>query len=235
MCGAYGFSVKDATEIYHRFDIENTLENFTPRYNIRPGEMNPVIISQEHIEIMPMFWGLIPHWARDESNKYKTFNAKVETVAELPTYREPFRKKRCLIPANFFYEPDKIHFSKPPYPWHLFRLKDTSLFAFAGIYDIWKDKNTNKEIYSYTMLTTEPNSVVGKFHGRMPVILQREDEKKWLNPNVQEPEHLFPLLHQYAAKEMEEWEVGSEARNPRNDYPELINPHTLQTQVNLRS
>jgi len=86
------------------------------------------------------------------------------------------------------------------------------------------DKAKGKEIYSYTILTTEPNSVVGTVHDRMPVILQKEDEKKWLDPDIQEPEHLFPLLKQYPAKEMEEWEVGSEARNPRNDYPELIEP-----------
>ncbi len=234
MCGAYGFSVKDAKEVYDRFDIENTLENFKPRFNVRPGQMNPVITAQDQNEISRMFWGLLPHWAHDEHYKYKTINAKVETVAELSSFREPFRKKRCLIPATGFYEPDKKHFSKPPFPWHYFHLKDQKIFAFAGLYDIWKekelkngklvDKENGKEIYSYTIITTEPNAVVGKVHDRMPVILQKEDEKKWLDPDVQEPEHLFPLLKQYPAKEMEEWGVGPEARNPRNDYPELIEP-----------
>lgn len=145
MCGAYGFSVKDAEEVYERFDIENTLEHFKPRYNIRPGQMNPVITNNgDSNEISPMFWGLLPHFAHDEHYKYRTINAKVETVAVLPTFREPFRKKRCLIPANFFYEPDKIHFKKPPFPWHLFEMKDKSIFAFAGLYDIWKDKNSDK-------------------------------------------------------------------------------------------
>lgn len=233
MCGAYGFSVKDAKEVYNRFGIENTLESFRPRWNIRPGQMNPVIVSLEHTEITLMFWGLLPHFAHDEHYKYKTINAKVETVAELSSFREPFRKKRCLIPANGFYEPDKIHFSKPPFPWHYFRMKDQSLFAFAGLYDVWKDKNSGKEIHSYTIITTVPNAVVGKIHDRMPVILQKEDEKKWLDPDITEPEQLFPLLNPYPAKEMEEWEVGSEARNPRNDGPELIKPLKKQEQSTL--
>ena len=127
-----------------------------------------------------------------------------------------------MIPATGFYEPDKIHYTKPPFPWHYFHLKDQELFAFAGLYDIWKDKATGKELYSYTLITTTPNAVVGKVHGRMPVILRKEDEKTWLNPDITEPEQLMPLLKQHPAEQMEEWQVGDEARNPRNDYPELM-------------
>src|SRR5437868_6453541 len=145
MCGAYGFSVKDAKEVYYRFDIANTLEDFSPRWNIRPGQMNPVIVHLEKKEIERMFWGLIPHFAEDEKYKYKTINAKAETVDKLPSFRSPLKHKRCLIPATGFYEPDKIHFSKPPFPWHYFRLKDQEMFAFAGLYDIWKDKHSTKE------------------------------------------------------------------------------------------
>jgi putative SOS response-associated peptidase YedK len=140
MCGAYGFSVKDAREIYNRFDIENTLENFKPRFNVRPGQMNPVIINQEKKEIERMFWGLIPHFAEDEHYKWKTINAKAETVDKLPSFRRLLQEKRCLIPATGFYEPDKIHYSKSPFPWHYFHVKDREIFAFAGLYDIWKEK-----------------------------------------------------------------------------------------------
>lgn len=224
MCGAYGFSVKDAKEVYNRFDIENTLEGFRPRWNIRPGQMNPVIFMRENIEIMYMFWTFIPHWAKDKNLKYSTINARDDKVTESSVYKDSFLKRRALIPANFFYEPDKIHFSKPPYPWHYFQLKDQQLFAFAGLYDVWKDKEAGKDIYSYTIITTEPNGLVGKFHPRMPVILRKEDEKKWLDPDIVEPEHLLPLLKPYSAKDMEEWQVGDEARNPRNDYPDLLNP-----------
>jgi putative SOS response-associated peptidase YedK len=128
------------------------------------------------------------------------------------------------VPATGFYEPDKMHYAKPPFPWHYFQLKEQALFRFAGIYDIWKDKQTGKEIYSYTIITTTPNALVGKIHDRMPVILRKEDEETWLNSDITEPEQLLPLLKLYPADQMEEWQVGDAARNPRNDSPDLIKP-----------
>jgi putative SOS response-associated peptidase YedK len=180
MCGAYGFSVKDAQEVYDRFEVVNKLEDLKARWNVRPGQMNPVITSHSPNRISRMFWGLIPHWAKDKSFAYKTINARAETVAELATYKQPFRHKRCIVPATGFYEPDKIHFTKPPYPWHYFQLKDQKVFGFAGLYDVWKDRETGKEMHTYTIITTEPNAVVGEWHDRMPVILQKEDEDTWL-------------------------------------------------------
>jgi putative SOS response-associated peptidase YedK len=224
MCGAYRFSVNNAKAVYDRFEIENILEGLKPRWNVRPGQMNPIITSQSPNRISRMFWGLIPHFAQDENYKYKTINAKAETVSRLPTFREPFRHKRCIVPATGFYEPDKMHYAKPPFPWHYFQLTEHPLFGFAGIYDIWKDKQTGKEIYSYTIITTTPNALVGKIHDRMPVILQKEDEETWLNPDITEPEQLLPLLQPYPADQMEEWQVGDAARNPRNDSPELVKP-----------
>jgi putative SOS response-associated peptidase YedK len=224
MCGAYGFSIKDAKEVYDRFEVVNTLEDLKPRWNVRPGQMNPVITSHSPNQISRMFWGLIPHWAKDKSFAYKTINARAETVATLVTYKEPFRHKRCIVPATGFYEPDKIHFTKPPFPWHYFHLKDQKVFGIAGLYDVWKDRETGKEIHTYTIITTEPNAVVGEFHGRMPVILQKEDEETWLNPDISEPAQLQPLLQSYPDEKMETWPVGEEARNVRNDYPELIKP-----------
>jgi putative SOS response-associated peptidase YedK len=224
MCGAYGFSVKDAKEVYDRFEVVNSLEDLKPRWNVRPGQMNPVITSHSPNRISRMFWGLIPHWAKDKSFAYKTINARAETVATLATYKEPFRHKRCIVPATGFYEPDKINFSRPPFPWHYFQLKDQKVFGIAGLYDVWKDRETGKEIHSYTIITTEPNAVVGEFHGRMPVIVQKEDEETWLNPDISEPAQLLPLLKSYPDDKMETWPVGEEARNPRNDYPEVMKP-----------
>jgi putative SOS response-associated peptidase YedK len=186
--------------------------------------MNPVVTSHSPNEISRMFWGLIPHWARDDSFKYKTINARAETVAKLATFREPFSYTRCIVPATGFYEPDKINFKKAPFPWHYFQLKDQKMFGFAGLYDVWKDKQTGKEIRSYTIITTTPNSLVGKIHDRMPVILDPEDEAMWLDADIVEPERLLPLLKQYPAEKMEEWRVGDAARNPKNEYPELIKP-----------
>jgi putative SOS response-associated peptidase YedK len=154
--------------------------------------------------------------------KFSTINARSETAATSPAYREPFRHKRCIVPASGFYEPDKIHDAKPPFPWHYFQLKDQKIFGFAGLYDIWKDQQTGKEIKSYTIITTTPNSLVGTIHDRMPVILNLEDEATWLNPDIIEPERLLPLLKSYPAEKMEAWRVGDAARNPQNDYPELL-------------
>src|SRR4051812_4553851 len=99
MCGAYGFSVKKASEVYERFEVMNQLD-FRPRWNLRPGQMNPVITRHSPNQMEFMFWGLIPFFAKDDSFKYKTFNARAETVADLPTYRKPFRTQRCLVPAT---------------------------------------------------------------------------------------------------------------------------------------
>jgi putative SOS response-associated peptidase YedK len=128
------------------------------------------------------------------------------------------------VPATGFYEPDKLNYEKAPFPWHYFVLKDQNIFGFAGLYDIWTNKETGKEIRSYTIITTKPNELVGQYHDRMPVILAPEDEAAWLNPDIVEPERLLPLLKQYPADKMEEWRVGDEARNPKNDYPEVIHP-----------
>jgi putative SOS response-associated peptidase YedK len=224
MCGRYGFSVKDAKEVYERFDVYNELADFTARYNIAPGQMNPVIRSHSPNQISRMFWGLIPHWAKDDTRKFSTINARAETAATSPAYREPFRHKRCIVPATGFYEPDKINFKKQPFPWHYFQLKDQKIFGLAGLYDVWTDKQTGKEIRSYTIITTKPNALVGQFHDRMPVILEKADEADWLNPDIVEPERLSALLKPYPTDRMEEWHVGDAARNPKNDYPELIKP-----------
>jgi putative SOS response-associated peptidase YedK len=223
MCGAYGFSIKNAKQVYDRFGIQNTLD-LKPRYNIRPGQLNPVVTNDNQTIISLMFWGLIPHFAQNENYKYKTINAKSETVAQLPTFRQPFRHNRCIVPATGFYEPDKKHVAKPPYPWHYFQLKDQPIFGFAGLFDTWVDKDSGKQITSYTIITTTPNKLIAKYHERMSVILQKEAEQTWLNPDNVEPEHLLPLLKPYPPDEMEEWQVTGAARNPKNDYPDLITP-----------
>lgn len=224
MCGAYGLSIKKAKEVYDRFGVQNTLPDLSARYNLRPGQLNPVITREKQTTISRMIWGLIPHFASDEHYKYKTINAKAETVDKLPSFRTPLRHKRCLIPATGFYEPDKVHYTKPPFPWSYFQLKTGDIFAFAGIYDLWKDKQTDKEIHSYTIITTEPNDLVGQIHNRMPVILEQEDEAAWLNPHSIDPKDVLPLLKPYPAQQMESWKVGPAARNPKNDSPDLISP-----------
>jgi putative SOS response-associated peptidase YedK len=111
-------------------------------------------------------------------------------------------------------------------------MKDNSISTFAGLYDIWRDTTRGKEIHSYTIITTTPNAVVGKYHDRMPVIYEKEDEDTWLNPNT-EVDELLHLLKPFYDEKMEEWEVGAAARDPKNDYPEVIEPHKGSKQGTL--
>lgn len=225
MCGRYGFSIKDAREVLNRFDLINTLdelEKLTSRYNIAPGQMNPVVVqTSEGNKMGRFFWGLIPSWSKDDSFKFKTINARAEGIEEKPVFKKPYRSQRCLIPATNFYEWDKSEKPSQPY---LFKMKDDSLFAFAGLYDKWQDKETGKEIYSYTIITTEPNTLLAKVHNRMPVILKKEDEKEWLNPDYTEPEQLQKFLLPYDANEMESYPISRAINIPTNDTEELLKP-----------
>lgn len=221
MCGRYGFSVKNAKEVYDRFEVANQLDMFAPRWNIAPGQMNPVITKHSPNSITRMFWGLIPFFAKDDSYKYKTINARSETVANLATYRKPFRYQRCLVPATNFYEWDKTQ--KPSIPYAFF-VKDQPMFAFAGLFDVWKDPRSGDEIHSYTIITTQANEVVEKVHPRMPVILHKEDEETWLNPDIIEPEKLLPLLTPYPSEKMESYRISRAINNPGVDTEEIIQP-----------
>lgn len=213
MCGRYAFTKSD--DIYDRFDIDNRIE-LSPRYNVAPTQHMPVIDQPKHVELMR--WGLIPHWARDEKIGYSMINAKAETIAEKPSYKKPFRFQRCIIPADGFYEWKQTKDGKIPY---FFRLKSGDLFGFAGVYDIWKD-HEGKEVKTYTIITTTPNGIVGKVHDRMPVILRKDEEQEWINPDIVEPERLGKFLKPYPESEMEDYEVSTFINSPKNDSPELI-------------
>ncbi len=223
MCGRYGFSVKDAREVYDRFGVMNKLGDFQPRYNIAPGQYNPVLLRHSPTSIERMFWGLIPHWSKDETMKWKTINARSETAATSPSYHKPFRFQRCLVPATNFYEWDKSQKPSTPY---CIKLKHEDLFAFAGLYDIWHDPKTGKDIYSYTILTCPPNDLIAPIHNRMPVILKREGEDTWLNPDIVEPEQLQPLLIPYPEQEMELYSITTTINYPKNDREDVLQPAT---------
>jgi putative SOS response-associated peptidase YedK len=194
MCGRYGFSIKDAREVYSRFNTVNTLNDLSSESNITPGQLNPVIYQINGNIIERMFWGLIPYWAKNKDLRYKTINARSETVKTAASFRKPFLFQRCLIPVTGFYEWDKT--KKPSQPYY-FKMVDDSIFSFAGLYDIWIDPQKGEKIKSYTIITTQPNELVAKIHNRMPVILNKDDEELWLNPAITETRQLLPLLKAY--------------------------------------
>src|SRR5713101_1435012 len=145
MCGAYGYSTKEEREIYKRFDVENTLENFKPHWNRHIGSMNPVIyMTADGVQIKYMYWSFLPSWAKEKRLPFSTFNARDDRLLESKVYRNAVARQRCIIPATYFFEPYKIHYPRPPHPWYLFKLKEQNILALAGLYNAWKDPTTKK-------------------------------------------------------------------------------------------
>ena len=217
MCGRYG--LVPGKNFDERFDIENRQEPLSPQYNVAPGSTMPVVVRNSPNHVALMKWGLIPHWSKEPRVKFSTINARAETVSTSPTYRTPFRSRRCLVPASGFYEWQATKDGKQPYFIHL---KDESLFAFAGLYDVWRD-DEGKELLTYTIITTTPNSLMAPIHNRMPVILKREDEDVWLDKEA-DTERLLSLLAPYPAEGLEAYPVSRAVNNPANEGEELIEP-----------
>lgn len=215
MCGR--FSLTDPYSIYARFHLANRID-LAPRYNVTPTQVMPVFDQPKHVELVR--WGLIPFWAKDPNVGYSMINARAEGIAEKPSYRKPFRFQRCIIPADGFFEWKQTKDGKVPY---YFKLKRGGLFGFAGLYDLWKDPHGH-EVNSYTIITTTPNELVGNVHDRMPVILRRDDEDDWLNPDIVEPERLEHFLHPYPAAEMDAYAVSTLVNSPKNDAASLVTP-----------
>jgi putative SOS response-associated peptidase YedK len=163
-----------------------------------------------------MRWGLIPYWAKDKSFGAKAINAVSETAAEKPAFKESMKKRRCLIPADGFYEWKKLGSKKQPYN---IGMADDGLFAFAGLWDRWKSPE-GKEILSCTILTTDANPLLKEIHDRMPVIIEKDDYDVWLDPGMTDPDKLTDLLKPFDARLMRVYPVSSTVSNVKNDGPE---------------
>jgi putative SOS response-associated peptidase YedK len=200
---------------------ETSIPYLQPKYNVAPGQLVTTIVNDGHSNRLgELKWGLIPAWADDEKTGYKLINTRSETVATKPAFRKIFSKKRCLIPADGFYEWRKQDTGKQPMR---IVLKSRSLFGLAGIYETWTNPN-GVTISSCSILTTEPNELMASIHNRMPVILRREDEALWLDRSVNDPEPLLSLLRPYPADELEAYPVDPAVGSVKNDNPSLIEP-----------
>ena len=218
MCGRYSLVPTD--NLTERFDVEGQLP-LLPRYNVAPSQSMPVVVRNSPNHLVEMQWGLIPSWSKEPRATFSTINARSETVTTSPVFRGPFKSRRCLVPASGFYEWQQTGHGKQPFG---IRLKDAELFAFAGLYDVWRDGEGN-ELYSYTILTTTPNDLVAPIHNRMPVILRREDEQVWLDKQA-EPARLRALMTPYPTHLMEAFPVSRAVNNPANESAELLDPAT---------
>lgn len=193
-----------------------------PRYNIAPTQPVAVVPNDGFNRLDYFTWGLIPSWAKDPGIGSRMINARAETLAEKPSFRNAFKRRRCLILADGFYEWQVIPGHKSKQPMYI-TLEDHRPFAFGGLWEIWKSPD-GSEIYSCTIITTEPNPLMATIHNRMPLILPPETYTQWLNPNEQRPEALQSLLQPYPASQMAAYPVSSLVNSPANDTPELVEP-----------
>lgn len=185
MCSRYTlrkkpFKVEVSDDRSLTIEASVAVDTHTARYNIAPTQDSIVLTKSENcdtLEAHSMRWGLVPNWSKSVQTRSPLVNAQSETITEKPSFKAAFQRRRCLVPADGFYEwKKKRSFSVP----HFFHLKDDSVFYMAGIWEIWQDK-LGEKLGSYTILTTRPNSLVTKYHDRMPVILHGEAIEKWLN------------------------------------------------------
>jgi putative SOS response-associated peptidase YedK len=198
-----------------RFDVEPD-DNWQPRYNIAPSQQIPVIRQdreQPKRFASRMRWGLIPFWAKEAGIGYKMINARAEGIASKASFREPLKKRRCLIPADGFYEWKKSGTAKTPF---CFTMTDDSIFAFAGIWDSWRSPE-DAIVESCSIITTSPNRLCAVVHDRMPVILTDETYDLWLDPGLQKAEAVCELLKPYDAKPMRCYEVSNRVNSVQND------------------
>jgi putative SOS response-associated peptidase YedK len=193
MCGRYTLSTS-IESLAEEFGIAGPLPELQPSYNVAPTQEVPAVVAGggggRRLEMLR--WGLIPSWADEAGIGARMINARSETVAEKPSFRRAFKERRCLIPADGFYEWQKTNGGKQPY---YLRMKSGRPFAFAGLWESWN--GDGNEIRSCTILTTNPNNIAREVHNRMPVILPPEVYEIWLDPDVREKEHLLSLLAPY--------------------------------------
>ena len=221
MCGRFTQTASPEV-IAEQFKITNP-PLFTPRYNIAPSQPIAAIrIDPDRATwtLVMLRWGLIPSWAKDPKIGNQCINAKAETVAEKPSFRSAFKKRRCLVVATGFYEWQVQGMRKQPM-W--IGLKSTQPFAFAGLWEQWKPAEGEPR-ETCTIITTEPNDLIRPIHNRMPVILSPTAYDQWLDLSFQHVEPLKALLRPYPSEELTAYPVSTLVNNPRHDASQCLEP-----------
>jgi putative SOS response-associated peptidase YedK len=221
MCGRYTLRVSPA-ELAEIFGVLETIE-WSPRYNIAPTQMVAAVRPVEQgsgRELALVKWGLIPFWAKDAKIASSLINARAETVATKPAFRAALKKKRCLIPADGFYEWQTIPGQKTKQPYFI-GVRDVPVFAFGGLWEHWTSPEGTR-VDTCTIITTDANELMRQVHTRMPVILDPADYSRWLDRDRQDPQEVLPLLKPFPAEKMQLVPVSTLVNSPRNDKPECV-------------
>lgn len=218
MCGRYSLICID--DLGNRFRVFDPMIGARSRFNITPASEMPVIIRKEENQLAVMRWGLIPRWTRDIHTAKPLINARAETLTEKPAFRSLLINHRCLIPASGFFEWRKDGKVKTPY---YIQLRESPLFSFAGLYDQCQNQE-GVTVSTYTIITCEPNILIEPLHNRMPVILSRQDEERWLDPEPVTFEDLKRILVPYPAERMKAVPVSGLVNNPDIDDERVIQP-----------
>jgi putative SOS response-associated peptidase YedK len=221
MCGRFTLTA-ETNVIQDAFPWVNIPENLQPRFNIAPTQPVAVVANDGKNRLDYFVWGLIPSWAKDPSIGSRMINARAETLAEKPSFRTAFRRRRCLVLADGFYEWKQDKNARRKTPMYI-KLESGSPFAFAGLWENWNSAD-GSQILSCTIITTQPNALMEDIHNRMPVILPEEAYKKWLEPGEQKPENLSGLLAAYPPEKMVAYPVSTLVNSPQNESPQCIIP-----------
>ncbi|HEV8580607.1 MAG TPA: SOS response-associated peptidase [Thermoanaerobaculia bacterium] len=222
MCGRYTLS-SPSDDIALLFDLPEMPE-LPPRYNLAPTQEAAVVRvppSGGPRQLDLLRWGLIPYWAKEAAIGNRMINARAESVADKPAYSWSFRKKRCLVPTDGFYEWKKEGKAKQPF---LIHRQDGKPFAFAGLWSGWRNPETGEILRTFTILTTDANDLMRPLHDRMPVIIDPENFDLWLDPKVEEPALLQRLLLPHAVDSFEAYPVSRVVNSPFHDEPDCIAP-----------
>jgi putative SOS response-associated peptidase YedK len=218
MCGRYTLRTP-ADALVEVFALQQAFD-FTLRYNIAPTQDVPVILQEREghaRELVAMHWGLIPFWAKDPKMGGRMINARAESLADKSAFRRAFQKRRCLVPADGYFEWQRVGKQKQPYFIHR---NDDRPFAFAGLWEVWH--GTQPALRSYTIVTTDSNELTHHLHERMPVILHAEDYDRWLDPQNQDIESLQQLLVPWHEPDLRVDAVGTHVNHVKNDDPGCI-------------
>ncbi|HEX8522107.1 MAG TPA: SOS response-associated peptidase [Tepidisphaeraceae bacterium] len=218
MCGRY--TLINLAYLTDLFPWITEVPEAPPRYNIAPTQPILAVANHDKSHLHPFLWGLIPFWAKDPSIGSQMCNARAETLAEKNSYKHAFKRRRCLIPADGFYEWKHVPGSKTKQPMYI-RMKSGKPFAFAGLWETW-NSDDGSQLKSCTIITTNPNSLIEPIHNRMPAIIRPEHHERWLDPVEKSPQKLTELLSPHPASEMEVYPISTQVNNVRNESPDLI-------------